>query len=74
MINFKELKVWTHAHKLALDVHDVTESFPKSERYDTVSQLRRASKSIAANIAEGSSRRTDKDFRKFLYNSISSAS
>ena len=52
MRDFRELKVWERAHQLTLDVHRVTASFPKSERYGLTSQIRRAASSVPANIAE----------------------
>ncbi|MDQ7010282.1 MAG: four helix bundle protein, partial [Mariprofundaceae bacterium] len=48
--------------------------FPKSELYAMTSQMRRASVSIASNIAEGAARRTDKDFIHFLHMALGSAS
>lgn len=50
---FQELIVWQKAHLFVLEVYKYTESFPKSEMYVLTSQFRRASVSIAANIAEG---------------------
>ena len=53
MQNYKELKVWRNAHSLTLDVYKATQSFPGEEKFGMISQLRRASSSIPANIAEG---------------------
>lgn len=50
---FQDLIVWQKAHQFALGVYRYSEGFPKSELYGLSSQLRRASVSIAANIAEG---------------------
>ncbi len=50
---FKELIVWQKAHKLVLNIYAITNKFPKEEIYGLTSQVRRASVSIAANIAEG---------------------
>ncbi len=47
-------------------VYGLTKGFPKEEIYGLTSQLRRASVSIASNIAEGRGRATDRDFKKFL--------
>ena len=47
-------------------VYDLTKTFPKDEIYGLTSQLRRASVSVASNIAEGRARATDRDFRQFL--------
>lgn len=53
---FYDLVAWQEAHKLVLWVYKVTDSFPKSELFGLVSQMRRAVSSITANIAEGFSR------------------
>ena len=52
MRNFKDLKVWDKSHHLTLAVYQVTATFPKEELYGLTSQIRRASVSISANIAE----------------------
>ena len=51
--SFQDLIVWQKAHKLVLEVYRFSGSFPKTETYGLVSQLRRASVSVPANIAEG---------------------
>ena len=51
--SFQDLIVWQKAHKLVLEVYRFSSSFPKTETYGLVSQLRRASVSVTANIAEG---------------------
>ena len=66
MQNYKDLKVWEKAHLLTLQVYDVTRSFPKEELYGITNQLRRASSSIPANIAEGCGKMTNTDFAKYL--------
>ncbi|MFB6262913.1 MAG: four helix bundle protein [Bradymonadaceae bacterium] len=62
-----DLKVWQLGMRLARQVYAMTEEFPQSERYELASQLRRAATSVPSNIAEGSARRTDRDFLRFLY-------
>ncbi len=52
--------------ELTVSVYDLTRTFPREEIYGLTSQLRRASVSIASNIAEGRGRRTDGEFRQFL--------
>lgn len=64
--NFKDLRVWQIAHELALFIYRISNSFPREELYGITSQLRRAATSTAANIAEGSKRRTTNDFCHFL--------
>lgn len=66
MKDYEKLEVWQWAHDFTLDVYAITKSFPKEELFGLVSQLRRASASIAANIAEGCGRDTDADFKRFL--------
>jgi four helix bundle protein len=51
--SFEDLIVWQKAHQFVLKVYTLTERFPKSELFGLTSQLRRASVSIAANVAEG---------------------
>ena len=74
MQDFRKLKVWQKSHLLALDVYAKTATFPKAETFGVAAQTRRAAVSIAANIAEGSARRGDKEFARFLYISLGSAS
>ena len=64
--SFTELTVWQRAHELVLLVYKLTASFPSSELFGMVSQLRRASASVAANIAEGFGRRTTKELLRSL--------
>lgn len=64
--DFRKIKAWQHAYKLALGVYRETRSFPTREQYGITSQVRRAASSVAANIAEGSSRTSDADFLRFL--------
>ncbi len=63
---FEDLDVWQLAVELADRVYVVTRSFPSDERFGLTSQLRRAAVSIAANIAEGSGRGSDRDFARFV--------
>ena len=66
MEDFKDLRVWVKAHALTLAVHQKTRAFPKEEMYGLTSQLRRASASVGANIAEGCGRRSDAEMRRFV--------
>jgi four helix bundle protein len=59
--DFRDLKVWAKAHALTLAVYQATEDFPKEERYGLTRQMRRATASIPANIAEGCVRSSDAD-------------
>ena len=51
--HFEDLKVWQLSHKLALEVTELVNTFPKYEKYDLISQMRRSSRSIPSDIAEG---------------------
>lgn len=63
---FRELDVWNKAIDLTTLVYQSTSAFPKQEIYGLTSQMRRASVSIASNVAEGSARGTRRDFRQFV--------
>ncbi len=65
---WKDLKVLQKAHDLVLEIYNLTSTFPNTERYALVDQIRRASYSIPANIVEGQSRNTTKESLSFLYN------
>lgn len=74
MEDFKDLRVWAKAHELTLAIYEKTNLFPKEELYGLTSQIRRASSSIAANIAEGCGRRSDGEMKRFLQIARGSAS
>jgi four helix bundle protein len=63
---YQSLKAWVACHEVFLDVHNRTGAWPSSERYGLASQSRRAAFSAAANIVEGCSRDTAKQFKHFL--------
>ena len=64
--SFKDLVVWQRAIQLSLAVYKLTSSFPDSERFGLINQLRRASVSVASNIAEGYGRSTKGEYLQFL--------
>lgn len=66
MNNLKELKIWSKAIDLAVDVYKATANFPADERFGLISQSRRAVVSISSNIAEGAGRNSTKEFNNFL--------
>ncbi len=72
--DFKKLKVWQKAHNLTLEIYAVSKRFPRDELFGITSQLRRASSSVAANIAEGSGRKSKREFAHFLAIAIGSVS
>ena len=63
--NFTDLIVWQKAHLFVLNVYKYTANFPKEEIYALTSQFRRSTVSIAANIAEGFKKKSNKDKIKF---------
>lgn len=65
--SFEYLKVWQKSSDFIIEIYDILLQYPDYERYAMVSQIRRATNSVCANIAEGTGRRTKKDFINFLY-------
>ena len=74
MEDFRDLKVWVKAHELTVQIYLRTRNFPREEIYGLTSQMRRASGSIGANIAEGCGRRSDPEMRRFVQIARGSAS
>jgi len=64
--SFRDLLVWQRSIQLALAVYKLTFMFPREEIYGLSSQIRRASVSVASNIAEGQGRASTGEFRQFL--------
>lgn len=54
--DFYDLEVWNRGHQFTLEIYKLTKQFPKEELFGLISQIRRASVSITANIAEGFAR------------------
>lgn len=73
MRNFRNYEMWQDALKFIVDVYVAVKSFPSFETYALGDQIRRASVSIASNIAEGSSRVSEKEYSHFLQISLGSA-
>jgi len=74
MRDFKKIQVWKKAHELTLRLYKVTATFPKEELYGLTSQIRRASASIPANIAEGCGRDTQAELAHSIHIASGSAS
>src|SRR5688500_8620434 len=72
MHNFRQLNIWKDAMQLTKSLYVLTSTFPATEKYGLISQINRASISIPSNIAEGSSRNSNKEFRHFLSISLGS--
>lgn len=64
---FTDLIVWQKAHKLVLIIYNLTQDFPKEEKYGITDQMRRAAVSITSNIAEGFGRQHYKEKIQFYY-------
>jgi four helix bundle protein len=64
--SFKKLEVWKEGMNLVKRVYNLSSKFPESERFALQSQIRRAVISVPLNIAEGSGRRSEKEFASFI--------
>jgi len=73
MHRFKNMKIWQESMSLSIEVYKAISNFPNDERYGLTSQIKRAAVSIPSNIAEGSSRTSNKDFGRYLSISLGSA-
>lgn len=73
MRDFREIMVWEKSHRLTLEIYKVTAKFPSNETYGITSQVRRASASIPANIAEGFGRGGNAELARFLQIAMGSA-
>ncbi|WP_336069219.1 four helix bundle protein [Mesoflavibacter sp. CH_XMU1404-2] len=73
MHRFKDLEIWKRSRVFCSTIYQVTSNFPESEKFGLTNQLRRAAVSIPSNIAEGSSRKSNKDFARFLQITLGSA-
>ena|SRR5690349_7544331 len=73
MRNFRKLTIWNQGIELAVKAYDLSKQLPKEELYGLRSQITRAVVSIPSNIAEGCSRQSEKDFKRFLEISLGSA-
>ena len=74
MADFKRLAVWKASHELVLQIYQRTASFPRHELFGLTAQMRRATVSIAANIAEGRGRQGDREFARFITIALGSVS
>ncbi|MFC1598778.1 four helix bundle protein [Patescibacteria group bacterium] len=72
LFRFREFRIYKDALIFRSEIYKITKKLPKEELYCFTSQIRRAVNSIVLNIAEGSNRNSDLDFRRFLYHSLTS--
>ncbi len=73
MRNFKKLEIWQFGFQIATNCFDIVETFPGSEKWGLAVQITKAGVSIPSNIAEGSSRSSEKDYNRFIEISLGSA-
>jgi four helix bundle protein len=73
MRNFKQLRIWQKGLEIATKAFKLTHTFPKDERFGLSIQITRAAVSIPSNIAEGSSRKSEKDYGHFIEKALGSA-
>jgi four helix bundle protein len=64
--SYRDLKVWRQAMDFAMGIYETTAHWPSDERFGLISQIRRASVSVASNIAEGTARRSTGEFVQFV--------
>ena len=73
MRNFRKLDIWKKGIEMVKDIYQITGVFPDSERFGLISQMQRASVSLPSNIAEGCSRNSDIEYKRFLEIAVGSA-
>ena len=75
VVSFEDLEVFQRAYRMSLEVHQITLRLPRIEQHVLGDQLRRASKSICANVAEGYGRQKSSkaEFRRFLQLAVGSS-
>ncbi len=71
--NFRRLEVWKESISLTTEIFKTTKTLPKDEKFGIISQMNRCSISVPSNIAEGTSRKSDKHFVTFLEIALGSA-
>ena len=72
MHRYKDLEIWKLSRKFCSSIYTITSTFPETEKFGLINQLRRASISVPSNISEGCSRKSNKDFTRFLEIAIGS--
>lgn len=73
MRNFKELRIWQKGIEIAVKTFQLTDTFPKEDKYGICQQMTRSGVSIPSNIAGGSSGRSEKDYARFIEISLGSS-
>lgn len=70
--SYRDLKIWNLGIEIVKSIYEIAKGYPKDEQYGLVSQMKRSVISIPSNIAEGFKRRSNKEFRQFLYIALGS--
>jgi four helix bundle protein len=70
--NFRDLNIWKQGMEIVEDVYRLTKEFPREELYGLSAQMRRCAVSIPSNVAEGFTRKHNKEYKQFLYISLGS--
>ena len=72
---FEDLQVFKKSYRISLEIHHISQTLPDIEKYEIASQMRRASKGICANIAEGYGKQNESkvEFKRYLKIAIGSA-
>lgn len=73
MKNFKELRIWQKGMDIAVNCYKLIAGFPKEEKYGLSLQITKSGVSIPSNVAEGSSRKSEKDYSRFIEISLGSS-
>jgi four helix bundle protein len=71
--NFRQLRIWIDSVELTTEIYQLTQNFSSEHKFGIANQLYRSAVSIPSNIAEGSSRKSEKEFAHFLSLSLGSA-
>ena len=71
--NFKKLTIWQEGIELVIETYKITKTFPSEEKFGLSSQLNRCSVSIPSNIAEGTSKSSEKHFKNYLETALGSS-
>ena len=72
MQDFQKLTIWQKGIEITKRIYELSKQLPRNEEYGLVSQIKRSAVSIPSNIAEGASRKSNKDFARFLEIAIGS--
>jgi four helix bundle protein len=72
--NFRDLNIWKLGIEVVEDIYKLTKNFPQTKLYGLTTQMRRCAISIPSNVAEGFTRKHNKEYKQFLYIALGSCS